>query len=126
MHKVPEGWEWSGGVQCLGLGVIEELDLLYFEGDLLFGFRGSGGGLNDGEGGSEADRRGSLGIAEDVLDGLDCEVSEILGFFAEEHRAIVLSVRQGVLEGQVVATPISDGIAVDADLICGGGRARAT
>ena len=96
-------------------------DLFDIELNLLFGFGGRGGGLKNGERGSQADTGRRLGIGEDAVYGLDGEVNEFFGFVAEEKGAVVLGVGEDVLERERIATPAIDGVAVYAGLLCRGG-----
>ena len=112
-------------VEDVRFRVVDDLDLFDFEGDLLLGLRGCGDDLQDGERGSEANRGGGLRIGEDLPDVVDGEVGEGFGFFAEEQSAVVLGVREGVLEGEGVAAPVSDGVAVNAGLFGGVGSGGA-
>jgi len=107
--------------------VVDNLDLFDFESDLLFGLRGCGDDLQDGERSSEANGGGRLRIGENSADVVDGEVGEGLGFFAEEESAVILGMREGVLKGECVATPVGNGVAVNAGLlggVGGGGAVR--
>ena len=97
-----------------------DLDIVDLELDLFLGGRGCGGRGDDGERGFEAHASGCFGVGENVADGLDREFDEVFGFLAEEHGLVVLGIGKGVLEGEVVAPPIGDGVAVDAGLSRGG------
>ena len=104
---------------------MDDLDLFDVQRDLLLRLRGRGCGLEDGERGFEADAGTRVGIGEDLLDGLDGEVGQGLGFFPVEQGTVVLSVGEGVLERERVAAPVADGIAVNAGLFRGFGGRRA-
>ena len=54
--------------------------------------------------------------------GLDGEVDEFFRLFAEEDGPVVLGVGEGVLEIEKIATPVIDGVAMDAGLFCRGGH----
>ena len=112
-------------VEDVRFRVIDDLDLFDFKGDLLLGLRWRGDDLQDGERGSEANRGGRLRIGEDLPDVLDGEIGQDLGLLAEEQGAIVLGVREGVLEGEGVAPPVGDGVAVNAGLFGGVGSSGA-
>jgi len=60
-----------------------------------------------GSGGFEASGGRGFGVEEDGVDGLNGEV---------DHGFVVLRVDQGFSEGELVATPVGDGVAVDAGL----------
>src|ERR1043165_469101 len=96
-------WFYRGWLQLVlgdGNGVGRVGVFLNIERDNLLGLRRRRGGLDDGERSfQEAAGRGG-GIAEKVADGLKCEIDEVFGLFAKQERAVILSVRQGVLERQ--------------------------
>ena len=85
------------------------------------GFRWLGSESDDCERGFQADGGGGFEVGEEVAEGGDGEVDEVFDLFSIEERAIVLGTGEGVLEGDEVATPVADGVAVDAGLGgCGG------
>jgi len=95
------------------------VDLLEVELDLGFGRRRGRGFIEDVEGGFEADAGRGFGIGEERFESCIGLVDEGLGAFAVKERAVVLSVGEGKLECDLVASPVVDGVAMDAGL--GGG-----
>ena len=80
-------------------------------------FRQRRGGLGeDGEGRSEADRWGDLGIGEDFFNGPNCFSGEGSGLFAHSHGAIVQGVGERGAKGGGGTTPVADSIAMDLGL----------
>lgn len=57
-----------------------------------------------------------FGIDQEVVKGLVGEVDHVFGFLAEEDGAVVLSVGERFAKWQGVATPMGNGVAVDAGL----------
>ena len=93
-----------------------DVDLEDVKGDLLLLGRRRGGLLDDEHGGLEARRGRSFGVGEDVVKGLVCEIDQFLGFLAEEHGFVVLGMREGFAERQIIASPVGDSVTMDAGL----------
>jgi len=103
-----------------GLRVVDG-DFFDWDDHLLFGRRGCGGQLDYCEGGFQAGGGWGFGIGEEVVKGLDGEVGFRFHLFTEVEGATVLGVGEGLLEGEVIAAPVVDGVAMDAGLFRGGG-----
>ena len=76
----------------LGRGVGDD-DFLDVELGAFFGRRRGGRGCHDSERGSQADAGGSIGVSENLLDGLDGMIGLLFHFFAEEEGAVISSIR---------------------------------
>ena len=128
---VHEGRLGLCGAACLrsrglGLGLrLVDGDLLDVDDHLLFGCRRCGGQVDDRECGFQAGGGGGFGVGKEVVQGLDGEVDLGFDLFAEVERATVLGVSEGLLEGEVIAPPVVDGVAMDAGLFRGGGQGYA-
>jgi hypothetical protein len=57
-----------------------------------------------------------FGVGEDRVEGLEGEIEEIPGLFVNEERTVILGVGEGFTEGKGVASPVGDGVAVNAGL----------
>ena len=118
VHFGRAGSSWAVG-DGFRVGVLGD-HFFDVELDLFLGRRGRGRGLDDGERGLQADGGRGLGVGEEVVEGLNGEVDLVFDFFAEEEGAVVLGVREGMLERERVAPPVIDGVAVHAGLLRGG------
>ena len=49
-----------------------------------------------------------------AFDGGERKVGQSLGFLSEEHGLVILGMREGFSEREEVATPVGEGVAVDA------------
>ena len=81
--------------------------------------------MEDGEGGFQADTGGSGRVTEKVVEDVDGEGDEGFHFFTDEEGAVVLGVRESFLERGFIATPVADGVAMDAGFAGGFGRGGA-
>src|SRR5689334_8033198 len=110
--------------RSLERGSVED-DLFDVEFDAFRGGGRRGGSLDDGKRGFQTNGGGSVGIDQDFLNGLEREIDEAFQFFTEVECPVILSVREGMLEGRGIATPVRDRVAVNAGLFRGGGQGRA-
>ena len=101
--------------------ILAYADFFYVELDLGFGWGRGRGFLEDVERGFEADAGRGFGVGQERFEGRIGLVREGLGAFAVKESAVVLSVREGELEREVIASPVVDGIAMDAGLSGGFG-----
>ena len=96
-----------------------------WDGDL-WGFGKRHGGLaEDGERGFEAHGGGGFRVGEDLADGLERDIGEGFGLFADEEGAVVLRFGERGAEGGRDAKPVGDGVAVNSGCVGGSGKGDA-
>ena len=104
-----------------------EVDFFDVEPDLGFRRRRGGGFVEDVERGFEANAGWGFRVGEERFESRVGFVGEGLGAFAVKEGAFVLGVSEGVLEGEVIASPVVDGVAMNASFsggFRGGGAVR--
>ena len=90
--------------------------------DGFLGFGWGSGRVHDGQRGAEADGGRGVGAREDFGDRVDGEVGQAFETFTEVEGAVIVSVGECDFEGDAVAAPVVDGVAVNAGFFgCGGG-----
>jgi len=72
------------------------------------------GGLDDESGGFETDGGGGFRVGEDYAKGIEGQIGQVRGSFAEFEGAVGLGIGQGLLELGGITAPVGDGVAVNA------------
>ncbi|MGA2146820.1 MAG: hypothetical protein ABSH49_17865 [Bryobacteraceae bacterium] len=70
--------------------------------------------MDDESGGFETDGGGGFRVGEDYAKGIEGQIGQVRGSFAEFEGAVGLGIGQGLLELGGITAPVGDGVAVNA------------